>query len=58
MKKYEEVGHVANPNPAKFLKDLSDLIKEYQDKGYEVEVQYTTHEKTYSALILGYKNED
>jgi hypothetical protein len=58
MKKYKEVGHVSSAYADKFLSELSDMIKDFQSKGCEVEIQYAAKGDKYSALILGYKNED
>lgn len=58
MKVYKEIGHIASAYPDKFLRELSDMIDDFQNKGCVVEVQYATKGDKYSALVLGYKNED
>lgn len=58
MKVYKEIGHVSSAYADDFLSELSDMIKDFQSKGCEVEIQYATKDNKYSALVLGYKNED
>lgn len=58
MKKYKDLSVIGHDNSKNFLEVLSKTIEEYQNKGYEVEVQYSAVEHTLTALILAYMNEE
>lgn len=58
MKKYKDLSVIGHNNSKDFLETLSKTIEEYQNKGYEVEVQYSAVEHTLTALILTYTNEE
>lgn len=65
MKIYKRVNHVAfdhvNNKGTELQKAIANIIEEYQSKGYQSEVQYSTcatnNTIVYSALILGYMEE-
>ena len=58
MKKYKDLSVIGHNNSKDFLETLNKTIEEYQNKGYEVEVQYSAVEHTLTALILTYTNEE
>ena len=62
MKVYKETSVITNYFYDLFNDFLSSKINEYQQKGYQVEVHYSTnserkYETLYSALILAYTEE-
>lgn len=65
MKVYKSCGHVYQGHTSfsekEFSKAILDIITEDQEKGYEVEIQYSTcnvgSQVVFSALILGYMEE-
>lgn len=62
MKVYKESTIITNYFIDLFNKRLKDVIDEYQQKGYQVEIHYSTnserkYETLYSALILAYTEE-
>lgn len=57
MKKYVRTVHVTHRASADFSEKIDTIIKEMQDDGLQVEVRYSSCYSTYSALILGYKEE-
>ena len=62
MKVYKETATVTSCFDDLFNDLLSVKINEYQQKGYQVEVHYSTnlerkHDTLYSALILAYTEE-
>lgn len=58
MKKHKDLSVIGHNNSKDFLEVLSKTIEEYQDKGYEVEVQYSAVAHTLTALVLAYTNEE
>lgn len=58
MKKYKDLSVIGHNDSKNFLETLSKNIEEYQNKGYEVEVQYSAVEHILTALILAYTNEE
>jgi hypothetical protein len=60
MKKYEKLAHISVSLDK--INEFSDLVgermDEYQSLGLQVEVQYQHSMGNYSALILGYKEEN
>ena len=65
MKVYKTSHHVAidhnNNTNNQFNQWIKEIIEDSQNKGYQVEIQYSTcadsHTVVYSALILGYTEE-
>lgn len=62
MKVYKESTIITNYFYDLFNDFLGNKIKEYQQKGYQVEIHYSTnsernYETLYSALILAYTEE-
>ena len=62
IKVYKETAILVNQFYDMFNDELNSKIREYQQKGYQVEVHYSTnserkYETFYSALILAYTEE-
>jgi hypothetical protein len=55
MKRYEDVSIVGENESQKFLDKLGKEIGKFQNKGYEVEVQYSVNNQTFTALVLSYR---
>lgn len=58
MKQYKDLSIIGQNDSKDFLEALSKTIEEYQNKGYEVEVQYSAVAHTLTALVLAYTNEE
>ena len=66
MKVYKETAHLStnsstDKDASIFYKNLNDCIKQMQEKGYELEIQYNTCASDYilfrNVLILAYTEE-
>lgn len=57
MNKIEETSFISNIDGAEFYKNLCEAISNQQNKGLEVEVQYSTsnneNDVVFTALVLG-----
>ena len=53
-----ETAMVANKDPQVFTDAVMKRVKEYQVKGYEVDIHFSTGHGTAAALIEVYKMED
>ena len=51
----DKIFLVGDNNPEVFMNDMYDMIKDFQSKGYKVEVQYNKSSEEYSALVIARK---
>lgn len=59
MKKtYEKINFTSDENSVEFIKKLSKVIENYQNDGYQVDVQYGMSNAVITALVLAYREEE
>ena len=54
MKKYYEAYFVYGVNVDEFLKKFCEIINNYQNNGYQVDIQYALSNGLPTALVLPY----
>lgn len=54
MKKYYEAYFVYGESVDAFLKKLCEIINNYQNNGYQVDIQYALSNGLPTALVLSY----
>lgn len=57
MEKIEYISHIIEQNHDEFFEKLCKRVTEIQEMGYDVEVQYSSTNFHFSALILGRKKD-
>jgi hypothetical protein len=55
MEHIQEIELIINSDPANFVIDVKARVSTYEGRGYRVEVQYSTMERHYTALVIGFK---
>lgn len=59
MKKtYEKINFTSDENSVEFTKKLSKVIENYQNDGYQVDIQYGMNNTVITALVLAYREEE
>lgn len=48
------VAHVVEINPDKFFGLIKQYLNDFQEKGFQVDIQYSMSGIQFSALIIGY----
>lgn len=57
MKKIEAISHILAYEPNNFIKQVIDTTSNMESKGLEVDIQYSSANEIYTALIIGRKVE-
>lgn len=57
MKKIEAISHILAYEPKNFIKQVIDTTSNMESKGLEVDIQYSSANEIYTALVIGRKVE-
>ena len=57
MKKIEAISHILAYEPNNFIKQVIDTTSNMENKGLEVDIQYSSANEIYTALVIGRKVE-
>lgn len=58
MKKIEAISHIIAYEPNSFISQVNDVIEKMESEKLEVDIQYSTSNEIYTALVIGRKVED
>lgn len=57
MKKIEAISHIIAYEPNNFIKQVIKTTTNMESKGLEIEIQYSSSNEIYTALVIGRKVE-